>query len=89
MSDPFNLYFVFKNRNKGKLHGHHIFFNQFWEKLDPKYIILLDCATEPKKDAFHHIISEYNKVGNEDVSGVCGEIRIKGPDEGFNKRVWL
>jgi cellulose synthase/poly-beta-1,6-N-acetylglucosamine synthase-like glycosyltransferase len=54
----FQLYNVFKNKNRGKLHSQYIFFELFCKTLDPKYVILMDCGTEPKPNAFHKLLGK-------------------------------
>jgi cellulose synthase/poly-beta-1,6-N-acetylglucosamine synthase-like glycosyltransferase len=43
---------------------------------------MLDCGTEPRQNAFYKLIKEFVRDRSQNVGGVCGEIRVRGPEDG-------
>ena len=70
-----NFVCAIKHHNGGKLNSHLFFFKGLCEYLKPKYAVLLDIGTEPRKGAINQSISYLD--GNPDVGGVCGTIDVE------------
>ena len=72
---PLQLIFALKEKNGGKLNSHLWLFMGIAGQLNPKYVMLVDVGTVPRKES---VTSLY--VGCEadpQIGGCCGEIAVR------------
>jgi cellulose synthase/poly-beta-1,6-N-acetylglucosamine synthase-like glycosyltransferase len=74
---PLQLALAVKARNGGKLNSHLWFFSGFSVQVNPKYTMLMDCGTVPRKDSMVKIYQHLEQ--NPQVGGTCGEIAVRDP----------
>ena len=70
VTNDLKVFFCVKHENKRKLNSHLWFFYGFC-KVNPKYCMLIDTGTIPQKESLYLL---YQKLTNDNVAGVCGEI---------------
>lgn len=76
-SNPVQFLFCLKEKNSRKINSHRWCFQSFCPILNPKVVMLLDCGTQPSKDAFYHLWRSFH---DPNVAGACGEMRASlGP----------
>jgi chitin synthase len=74
---PVQFLFCLKERNARKINSHRWCLQLFAPILRPRVVMLLDCGTQPLKDAFFHL---WRAFKDENVAGACGEMRaLLGP----------
>lgn len=71
-SPPMQMIAAIKMRNGGKLNSHAWIMQAFCRQLNPKYLVLIDVGTIPKRKALLHLYRCMEEDPN--VGGCCGEI---------------
>lgn len=78
-STPVQFLFCLKEKNARKINSHRWCMQSFAPILKPNIIMLLDCGTQPAKDAFYYL---WRAFRDENVAGACGEMRAAlGPSK--------
>lgn len=76
---PVQFLFCMKEKNAKKINSHRWCMQSFAPVLQPNIIMLLDCGTQPSKDAFYYL---WRSFRDENVAGACGEMRASlGPSK--------
>ena len=70
---PLKLIFCVKQLNRGKLNSHLWFFGGFCEEIKPKYVMLLDVGTKPRRGSLFYLYEAMSSDKN--LAGCCGEIK--------------
>ncbi|CAK7893945.1 chitin synthase 2 [[Candida] anglica] len=71
-STPVQFIFCMKEKNAKKINSHRWCLQSFGPILNPKVVMLLDCGTQPAKDAFYYL---WRTFRDDNVAGACGEMR--------------
>ena len=74
-SPPMQLMAAIKMRNGGKLNSHAWVMQAFCRQLDPKYLVLIDVGTVPRRKAILHLYRAMEE--DPEVGGCCGEIAAR------------
>ncbi|OMJ95123.1 hypothetical protein SteCoe_1485 [Stentor coeruleus] len=67
-----NLIFCIKQLNKRKLNSHRWFLEGFCDIINPKFIMMLDVGTRPKRKGLYSLYEAMRKDPR--LAGCCGEI---------------
>ena len=74
-SAPMQVVALVKARNGGKLNSHSWVMQAFARQLNPKYLVLLDVGTIPKRKAIVHLVRCFEE--DPFCGGCCGEIAAR------------
>lgn len=73
----FNVHFLAKHENRGKIESHYWFFGGFCNYTNPQYTFILDAGTIASPHSISELICQM-EVDSE-IGGLCGEIEAYVP----------